>query len=293
MKKLTALSLAATLHATSALAIPDFAPTASSSWYSHSREWMAPANGAGPVMQDRAHPRVSNDDFRATGKQPTAPFADAGNPILKPWAAESLHRLNAETLAGRPFISQLATCYPLGALAFVLSPMTRPMFILQSPKEVLLINESFNEVRHVTLTDRHDPVPGRSWEGDSIGHYEGDALVIDTIGFNDKTFVDGFKTPHTTQLHVIERFHLVDGGKELQVDVHVEDPGAFTTPWNALMRYRKFELVAERAKEAGVQLAALATPEVGPLNEAICADSPNSLRFIPGYSVPRADTPDF
>jgi hypothetical protein len=56
-----------------------------------------------------------------------------------------------------------------------------------------------------------------------------DTLVIDTVGFNDKTYVDGFKTPHTTQLHTIERFHLVDGGSELQLDVHVEDPGAFTT----------------------------------------------------------------
>ena len=102
-----------------------------------------------------------------------------------------------------------------------------------------------------------------------------------------------FRTPHTTQLHTIERFHLVDGGNELQVDVHVEDPGAFTTPWNAIMRYRKFELVAQRAKQRSVQLAALATPEAGPLNEAICADSPNSLMFAPGYSVPRADKPDF
>jgi hypothetical protein len=293
MPKLPLAVLAATLYATSALAIPDFAPTSSSAWYSYSREWMPPASGPGPVMQDRAHPRVSNDDFRATGKQPTPPFADASSPILQPWAADSLRKVNAETLAGRPFISQLATCYPLGALAFVLSPMTRPMFIVQSPKEVLLINESFNEVRRIYLTGRHGPNLKPSWEGDSIGHYDGDTLVIDTIGFNDKTWVDGFRTPHTTQLHTVERFHLVDGGKELQVDVHVEDPGAFTTPWNAVMRYRKFELVAQRAKQAGVQLAALATPEDGPLNEAICADSPNSLMFLPGYSVPRADRPDF
>ncbi len=293
MPKLTALSLAATLYATSALAIPNFAPTSSSAWYSWSREWMPPPTGPGPVMQDKAHPRVSNDDFRATGKQPTPPLSDPGNPILQPWAADSLRKVNAETLSGRVFVSQLALCRPLGALAFDLSPMTRPMFIVQSAKEVLLINESFNEVRHIYLTDRHAPNLKPSWEGDSIGHYEGDTLVVDTIGFNDKTWADGFRTPHTTQLHTIERFHLVDGGKELQVDVHVEDPGAFTTPWNALMRYRKFELVAQRAKQAGVQLAVLATPEEGPLNEAICADSPNSLMFIPGYSVPRADTPDF
>ena len=293
MPKLPLALIAAMLYSTAALAVPDFAPTASSAWYSYSREWMPSASGPGPVMQDKAHPRVSNDDFRATGQQPTPPFADVSNPILQPWAAEALRKLNDQTLSGRPFISQLATCRPLGALAFVLSPMTRPMFILQSPKEVLLINESFNEVRHIYLTGNHRPNLKPSWEGDSIGHYERDTLVIDTVGFNDKTYVDGFKTPHTTQLHTIERFHLVDGGNELQADVHVEDPGAFTTPWDAKMRYRKYELVAARAKQRGVQLAALATPEDGPLNEAICADSPNSLMFAPGYSVPRADQPDF
>ena len=293
MPKLPLALIAAMLYSTAALAVPDFAPTASSAWYSYSREWMPSASGPGPVMQDKAHPRVSNDDFRATGQQPTPPFADVSNPILQPWAAEALRKLNDQTLSGRPFISQLATCRPLGALAFVLSPMTRPMFILQSSKEVLLINESFNEVRHIYLTGSHRPSLKPSWEGDSIGHYERDTLVIDTVGFNDKTYVDGFKTPHTTQLHTIERFHLVDGGNELQVDVHVEDPGAFTTPWDAKMRYRKYELVAARAKQRGVQLAALATPDDGPLNEAICADSPNSLMFAPGYSVPRADQPDF
>ncbi len=70
--------------------------------------------------------------------------------------------------------------------------------------------------------------------------------MVDTVGFNDKTYIDRFNTPHTAQLHTIERFRLVDGGRELQVDLHVEDPGAFTTPWNAVMRYRKYELVADK-----------------------------------------------
>jgi hypothetical protein len=61
-------------------------------------------------MQDKAHPRVSNDDIRATGQQPTPPFADVSNSILQPWAAEALRKLSAETLSGRPFIPQLATC---------------------------------------------------------------------------------------------------------------------------------------------------------------------------------------
>ena len=81
MPKLPLATIAATLYATAAFAVPDFAATASSAWYSYSREWMPPTSGPGPVMQDKAHPRVSNDDFRATSQQPTYPFADTRNPI--------------------------------------------------------------------------------------------------------------------------------------------------------------------------------------------------------------------
>jgi hypothetical protein len=129
-----------------------------------------------------------------------------------------------------------------------------------------------------------------SWYGDSIGHYEGDTLVVDTIGFNDKTVVDGFQTPHTAALHTVERFRMVDGGKTLEVNVHVEDPGAFTMPWNAIERYRRFEETASKISVAS--LAVLATPDQGPLNEAICAENPNSLG-MGARPLPQATTPDF
>jgi hypothetical protein len=293
MRVICAGLLLTVVSATAANAIPNFAPTASSGWFAYTREFMRPASGPGPVMQDAKYPRVTNDDFRATGKQPTNAVGDATNPILQPWAAEVVRKFNALSLAGKPVISQHAECRAVGVTNFILEPMTRPMFILQGRNEVTLILESFGEVRHVFLTDRHSPNLKPSFYGESIGHYEGDTLVVDTIGFNDKTYVDGFHTPHTTQLRTTERFHLVDGGKELQIDVHVEDPGAFTTPWNGSMRYRQFELVARNAKQAGVQLAALATPDDGPLSEAVCADSPISLQFIPGASIPIAKSPDF
>ena len=112
-------------------------------------------------------------------------------------------------------ISQHAQCRAVGVTNFILEPMTRPMFILQGKNEVTLILESFGEVRHIFLTGKHSPNLRPSWYGESIGHYEGDTLVVDTIGFNDQTYIDGFHTPHTTQLHTIERFHLVDGGQEV------------------------------------------------------------------------------
>jgi hypothetical protein len=289
MTKLPVILLATTLSTTAAAA-PDFTPTASTGWFAYARVFIPPSSGPGPVQQDRAHLLITNDDFRATGKQPTFPMGDPSNPILQPWAADAIRKVNSETLSGKPLISQHATCRPIGVTSFLLEPMTRPMYILQTPKEVTLILESFGEVRHIYLTDKHSAKPKPSWYGESIGHYDGDALVVDTIGFNDKTFIDGFKTPHTTQLHTTERFHLIDGGKELEVNVRVEDPGAFTTPWNAIQRYRQYELVASKATGS---LAALATPEDGPLSEAICAESPNSLMFMPGLSVPQARVPDF
>jgi hypothetical protein len=293
MQGFAAALLVTTLWTAAAAAAPNFAPTASSGWYSYSRAFLAPPAGPGPVMQDPKYPLVTNDDFRATGRQPTYPLGDATNPILQPWAAERLRKVNAETLTGKPIVSQHAECRPVGVTYFDLEPMTRPMFMLQSKNEVTIILESFEDIRHIYLSDKHRSDLKPSWYGDSIGHYEGDTLVVDTIGFNDKTYIDGFHTPHTAQLHTVERFHLVDGGKELQVDIRVEDPGAFTTPWTGVMRYRQYELVARNARDAGVQLAALATAEEGPLSEAVCADSPISLQFIPGASIPVAKTPDF
>jgi len=101
-----------------------------------------------------------------------------------------------------------------------------------------------------------------------------------------------FGTPHTKQLHVVERFRLTDGGKILEANVHVEDPGAFTMPWDAIRRFRLFEaLVAKMPVE---RIPLLSPPAEGPLTEAICADDPNS--FLPGQPalpIPKAAVPDF
>jgi len=270
---------------------PDFAPNPSAGWFAYSRVFIPPASGAGPVRQDPAHPLVSNDDFRLTGKQPTFPMGDPNSPILQPWAREAMRKYNERVLSGKPAYSLHASCYPIGVPAFLLLPMTRPMYFVQGPKEVVMILESFNDVRRVYLTDKHPQNVKPSWYGDSIGHYEGGTLVVDTIGLNDKTVVDGFQTPHTAQLHVVERFQLIDNGNTLEVNVHMEDPGAYTMPWDAIQRYRGFE--QNVSKNAAKSLAMLATPEEGPLMEAICAENPNSLMGLEALPVPQTTVPDF
>jgi hypothetical protein len=222
---------------------PDFAPNPSVAWFAYSRTFIPPASGAGPVRPHPAYPHVSNDEYRLTGKQPTFAMGDPDNSILQPWASNVVRKRNELILSGKPVFSPHASCWPVGVPAFILQPMTRPMYIVQGPKEVVMILTSFNDVRRIHLTDKHSANVKPSWHGESIGRYEGDTLVVDTIGLDDRTFVDGFGTPHTKQLHVIERFRLIDGGKILEANVHVEDrvpsryPGTPSSASGSLRRW--------------------------------------------------------
>src|SRR5205814_361625 len=181
---------------------------------------------------------------------------------------------------------------PVGVPGFLLRPMTQAMYFVQTPKVVVMILASKQEVRHVYLTDRHSPNLKPSWYGESIGHYEGDTLVVDTIGIDERTWVDGFGKPHTKELHVVERFRLIEDGKVLEASVRVDDPGAFTTAWNAIQRFRQYEAAVRKVPIE--RLAQLASAPEGPLQEMRCADNPNS--FFPGtvsLPLPQAVVPDF
>src|SRR5437764_3343756 len=271
---------------------PNLAPDPSIGWYAYNRLFIPPASGAGPVQQDPAHPYVSNDEFRVTGRQPTQHVADLNNPILQPWARDVVRKRNELVLAGKLVVSPSASCWPKGPTAFLLSPMTQPMYFVQGKNEVALILMSFNDVRHIHLTDKHSANVKTSWYGESIGRYQGDSLVVDTIGIDDRTLVDGFGTPHTKQLHVIERFHLIEGGTVLEANIHIEDPGAFTMPWDAIQRFRQYEAAVRKVPIE--RLAQLASAPEGPLIEMSCADNPNS--FFPGVvapPIPQAAVPDF
>jgi hypothetical protein len=289
-----ALSLAASLG-TSAMAQgvrPNFAPEPGTGWYAYNRLFIAPPNGPGPVLQDPAHPYVSNDEFRVTGRQPTQRVADLNNLILQPWARDVLRKQNEIALSGKRVPSATASCWPKGPTYFLLSPMTQPMYFIQGPKEVVMILTSFNDVRRVHLTDKHSRNVKPSWYGDSVGHYEGDTLVVDTIGIDERSSIDGFGTPHTKQLHLIERFHLIENGAVLEAKVHVEDPGAFTMPWDAVQLFRQYEAAVRQVPVE--RLAQLASGEEGPLIERTCAENPNS--FFAGEAaipIPQAAAPDF
>jgi hypothetical protein len=271
---------------------PNFAPNPDIGWYAYNRIFIPPPSGPGPVQQDPSRPYVPNDEFRVTGRQPTERIADLNNPILQPWARDVIRKRNETVLSGKLVVGPSASCWPKGPTGFLLSPMTQPMYFIQGKKNVALIETSFNDVRYIHLADKHSANVKISWYGESIGRYEGDSLIVDTIGIDDRIPLDGFGTPHTKQLHVIERFHLIENGDVLQADIHVEDPGAFTTPWDAIQRFRQYEAAVRKVPIE--RLAQLASAPEGPLQEMRCADNPNS--FFPGtvaLPLPQALTPDF
>src|SRR6202166_2864804 len=169
-----------------------------------------PGRQPGPVVSDPAHPFVPN----GVGQQPTFRIADLTNPNLMPWAKELMKKDIDEILAGKKsaFTAQ-SSCVPAGVPFFMGYGGPDPIVFLQTPKEVWMIWTEDNQLRRVFMNVPHSAKLKPSWYGESVGHYEGDTLVIDTIGMNDKTVVDIYRTPHTEKLHVVERWRMVDGGK--------------------------------------------------------------------------------
>ena len=234
-------------------------------------EFLPPPAGPGPVTFDRAHPYVRNN----TVGQPTFRIGDLRNPILQPWVVERMRKDNDEVLAGKVAFTARASCWPAGVPGFmVFGCGGRTVYFLQTPKEVTIINEGDQQVRHVYMNVAHSARPKPSWYGESVGHYEaGDTLVIDTIGLNDRTFIDNYRTPHTTQLHVVERWKLTQGGKTLEVDIRIDDPGVFTMPWSARQVYQR-------------------TPQ-GAMTEQVCAENNTNYFGHNVTPVPIATRADF
>jgi hypothetical protein len=234
-------------------------------------EFTPPRSGPGPVMSDPAHPYVSNFEARRTGAQANWRVADLSNSILKPWVVEALKKANDDALAGKAMFTREARCWPTGVPAMLLNPGR--LYFVQTQSQVWIIQEADHRVRRVLLDQQHSASPKPTWYGESVGHYEGgDTLVIDTIGMNDKSFVDSYRTPHTSQLHVVERFKLIDGGKALEVDFTAEDPGAFNMPWSASKRWKRVQ---------------------APLAEESCAENNANYFNYEVEPLPQADRPDF
>lgn len=151
----------------------------------------------------------------------------------------------------------ITKCFPPGVPRIYLQPF--PLQIVQTPKETIILYEYDHTVRHIFTDGRkhaEDVTP--TYMGDSIGKWDGDTFVVDTVGFNDKTWLDRAGRPHSDQLHVIERFDRMNEN-DLELDITMEDAKALAKPWNV---------------HIGFQLRPTWTIE-----EQVCADNSDFVNF--------------
>jgi hypothetical protein len=229
---------------------------------------------------------------------------DYTNPILKPQAAEAVKSQGELELSGVSAPIPSNQCWP-EPVPYIF--WNFGMRMLQQPGKITILYDEDHAVRHVRMNQPHPAHATPSWYGDSVGHYEGDTLVIDTVGVKTGrpfAMVDVYGTPYTEALHVVERYRLVDyevakeaqergakenfrlpgaaegwapdpqyKGKGLQLHFTVEDEGVFTMPWSAIITYRR----------------ALATE----WREVVCAENTHEYYAGKDTEVPRADKPDF
>ena len=272
----TALFTAAAFAQPDSESIPQFASIAFG-WQTNLEDWQNPPSdsGHGPIRNDPDYPYLSNAEANRLGQQPTVRITNTKDPVLKPWVQQEIQKSNEELLQGDrqvPFTAQ-SRCWPGGVPGQLLYPF-EPVYFIQTPKEVWMIWQRDHVVRRIFLDRPHSKNIKPSWFGESVGHYEhGDTLVVDTIGLStQKSYIDNFRTPHSEQEHVVERFSIAPDGESMSAIARVEDPGAFNGP--ITMKEYWF-----KAKQ--------------PIIETICAEN-NADFFHQGlYPVPQATTPDF
>jgi hypothetical protein len=281
-------------------------PNFSGLWNHPAFPWFEPpASGPGPVTNKMRWPQQPSTAGGSVALPPTEKgvsdydqlVGDYKNPILQPWAAEVVKKFGQMSLAGITYPNPANQCWP-EPMPFIYKQSL--VLIIQRPEAVLLLYSGDHEVRRVRLNQSHPRPLTPSWYGDSVGHYEGDALVVDTVGVRtDRPFamIDLFGTPYSKSLHIVERYRLrgyddvkdaiernkkenwlfrgdvfsAHRGNFLQLHVTIEDDGVFTLPWTATLTY---------------------VPSNDQLPEEVCSEN---QRWFPGTEamVPKADNPDF
>jgi hypothetical protein len=259
-----------------------------------------PSSGPGPIVSKLRRP---------DGSIIQSVVGDYTNPILRPEAAAVVKKVGEMELSGTILSNPHNQCWP-EPTPFTLS-IQLGMQLIQQKDKVVLLYLSDHQVRHVHLNVPHSAHSAQTGQGESVGHYEGDTLVIDTIGqkVGPLSMVDRYGTPFSGSLHVIERYRLIDGATArdlqlkhesayfgagrssppanpygrgeidldptkpgLQVEITVDDPATFTTPWSAFVTYRHVQ---------------------GTWPEAVCAENTRGSGSSWVSLLPQALKPDF
>ena len=229
---------------------------------------------------------------------------DYHNPILKPEAAAVVKQKGELAIAGKGFPNSQDQCRPV-APPFTFAMQLSFQMLQKNDGDIVILYGQGDNVRHVRMNEKHPANLTPSPMGDSVGHWEDDMLVIDTIGVKTDAFtsVDRFGTPQSDAMHVIERYWLLDGAlakaaqdkyekaegivgggarfsgvhpdtslKGLQLELTMEDPAVFTAPLTALVTYRRL---------------------MTDWQEQVCADNPVEHYKDEWIGLPKADHPDF
>lgn len=165
--------------------------------------------------------------WQVTKYQPKM-FPNGGAP-LAPWGEAKFKIANPET--NDPNLG----CLPTGVPRLMFVPL--PMEIVQTPARVVIIHEGVQALREIYVNREHPKDPDPTYSGDSVAKWEGDTLVVDTIGFNDRTWLDAVGLPHSEKMHVTERIRRTDHDT-LVDDLTIDDPKAYTKPFAAQQVYK-------------------------------------------------------
>lgn len=157
-------------------------------------------------------------------------------PPMQPWAAELLEKRVAEAEQGKLFANTLSQCLP-GGVPEVMFGAGYPIQILETAGQVTILFEEQNHFRLVYLNEAHPEGLYPTFMGHSVARWQGDTLVVDTVGLTDRTTIDQVGMPHSEDLHVVERFRRADKDT-LEILVTIEDPKTFTRPWTMKATYK-------------------------------------------------------
>jgi hypothetical protein len=276
------------------------------------------ADGASGMMGVRWGKNAFNFEGLPSGPQPLRNLsrrpdgkANAGrlvgdyrNPILTPEAAAVVKQKGELAIAGKGFPNAQDQCRPI-APPFTFAMQLGLAMLPTKDGNITIVYDQNMNLRHIRMNDTHPAKLVPSPMGDSVGHWEGDMLVIDTVGVKTDAFtsVDRFGTPQSEAMHVVERYRLIDGAtakaqidkyetsegtvggggrvagynpdtslKGLELDVTMEDPKVFTAPLTARVTYR---------------------PLISQWQESVCADNPIDHYEGEWIGLPKADHADF
>lgn len=174
--------------------------------------------------------------YRSSGDFPprerTIRMTDGKPPPMLPWAAELLEKRLVDAEHNKPYANTASVCLPQGVPYMLHAAVGGPLQILETPGQVTFINDAYNEMWFVYLDAKHPPKDDvePNYHGDSVGHWEGDTLVIDTIGLTTRTTLDQVGTPHSEDMHVITRVRRA-GPDTIEFRVTIDDPKAFSKTW--------------------------------------------------------------